>query len=138
MKQFKLTLRTPEKELLDASDITSVKVITETGPIVVYANHADLTGNIRFSTLTAHSDRGEERFMLRRGTIFVDNNKKIVVVLAMAGDPIEHVKFEDAQEYLNFINQKIAEGGKGLTDTQLKYLEEEKLAISEQVKAMKK
>lgn len=138
MQTFNLSIRTPDQEVFVADNITSVNTITESGPITIYAGHADLTGKIPFSTLTAHANNGEEKFMLRRGTIFVDNNKKQVVVLAMAGDALEHVQFEDVEQYLAFINEKIEEGGEGISEMRLKYLEEEKLAISQQLTQMKK
>ncbi len=138
MKTFSLSIRTPEKELFDGKDIESVSVFTEGGPIKVLADHADLTGNIQFSTLTAHSAKGEEKFMVRRGNIFVDNAKKHVTVLAIHGDALEHVSFEDVEDYLKHVDEKIKAGGAGLSDMQLKYLEEEKLAVSQQMAEMKK
>lgn len=137
MKHFHLTIRTPDEKIVESNDVISVDIATETGPTTIYAHHASLTGSILFSRLNVKSKGLEERYLTRRGTIFVDNERNAVTILVVACEKTETIRYEKLEDYLSYI-ENIIDSGEDLSAIKLGYLEKEKLAIKEQVKVMKK
>lgn len=136
-KHFHLTIRTPDEEILDSKEITEVSVDTDLGPMTVFAKHASLTGSILFSTLTVKTKDKEDKYMTRRGTIFVDNEKNHVIILVLSCQKLATITYEKLEEYLGYIENLMA-AGEDLSSVKLTYLEKEKLAISEQIAEVKK
>lgn len=137
MKHFHLTIRTPDQAVLDSKEITEVSISTEMGPITVYAKHASLTGSILFSTLTVKTEGGKEKYLARRGTIFVNHEKNHVSILALSCTKLATTTYEELEEYMGYLEGLIA-SGQDLSNIKLAYLEKEKLAIREQIEEVKK
>lgn len=138
MQTFTLSLRSPEKIILKNEKVQSVLTLTEGGPITLYAHHASLAGAILWSTLQIGQENGhQETYLLRRGTLFFNNAKNAAMILALSCEKMEEANLTSVEEYLAFVKEKLAKG-EGLATIEIKYLKEEKLALTSQVETLKK
>lgn len=133
MAEFKLTIRTPEKEVFSGS-VRSVSFHTEDGQVQVLAHHASYMATVQFSTVKIESEsesRGET--LLVRGGIFnFDHKKNEALLLCQYSEEQSEISYQTAAEYLSFLTEELAKGD--LSEFQVLYLKGEKLAVEKQVK----
>lgn len=132
---FHLTVRTPESEII-AREVNSLKVTTEGGEIEIYPHHASLTGAISISKLFVRAENEEKEYLVKRGITFVSVENNRVQILCFSCQPIQDVEYKSAQEYLQIIEEKL-KAGEDLNELQIKYLENEKIAMVRQLEMLK-
>lgn len=135
-KTFHLSVRTLDSEAI-SRDVTSLKVSTEKGPMVVLPRHASLTGSVPFSRLFVRDDSSEREYLIRNGIIFVSLENNSTQILCYSCQEVKDIEYKSAREYLDFIEAKL-QAGENLNDYQLKYLANEKIAMVQQMKVMGK
>ncbi len=129
---FHLTVRTPEAEILDQENVTSLRLTTEGGEMEIKAQHATTVGTILFSKMIVSTAAGNDEYIVQRGMLFVSQENKTVQVLVYQCKKVEEIEYKSAKEYLDFVEKQIAEGA-DLNDFQMKYLQNEKIAMVKQV-----
>lgn len=129
--KFKFVLKTPEKTLYDG-DVVDIMVRSEGGFLQAMARHADLTASVQFSGVRINHGDGLEEFVVRRGILAFDNANNKASLLVLHGEAKADIDLVTAKEYLDFIEEQIKNGG-NLSDFQLKYLENERLAVEMQL-----
>lgn len=131
-----VTIRSPDKTF-DYSQVESMSVVTEKGPMVIYAKHASLTSTISFSLIHIKHGLKESSFMVRNGFLFINNDQNTVTILASTIDQVAEVTVETIEGYLERIKAQL-DSGEILLPIQYKYLENERLTLKEQLKVIKK
>ena len=131
MKTFKLTVRTPEKEVF-TGDAVSIRLRAEEGQLQLFANHASITASVLFTRVIIDTPDKEEVFIARRGMFAFDNKTNSATLLAFYCEEEEQLDTQTAQDYLKFIEEQIAKG-EDLSQFQLTYLEDERLAVKKQL-----
>lgn len=128
-KTFKLIIRTPEKEIYNGK-IESCALTTETGDMVIYADHAELLGNIIYSEIKiTHKDHIED-FIVTKGVLHFDTDKNQASIMCFKAYKKDEIDMNAMKDYLKLINQKIEE--KELDDLdsyKYQFLEDEKLVL---------
>lgn len=133
---FRITVRTPEAEVV-SRDVESLSVSTETGEMMILPEHAALGGVISFSPLVLKSGDHEEQYLVQRGVLFFSNERNEAVILCSRCDTREKLDFNSVKEYLRFVEEKLAAGeGDELSAYQYRFLENERLALVQQVEEM--
>lgn len=131
-----LTVRTPEAGIVE-QEVNSLKVMTEGGEIEIYPNHASLTGSILFGKLDVRTDQGEREYLVQRGVLFVSVEKNTVQLLCYSCKEVKDIEYKTAKEYLEFIEDRL-KAGEDLNEYQLQYLENEKIAMVQQMEVLEK
>ena len=134
---FNLTVRTPEQQVLKLDNALSVQLNSETGQMEIMAGHATTVGTILFTTMKVTTPESANDYVVQRGMVFVSQEKKEVQVLAYQCQKIQDVEYKSAKEYLEFVEERL-KAGDDLNDYQLKYLENEKIAMVQQMKKLEK
>ena len=134
-KTFKFTLRSPEKAFVLDEQVQSVYVTTTTGPMMLYAHHASITGCIHFSKIKIRHKDVEDQYMVRNGTVYFDNKLNHAYMLVLNCELMGHVSTEGISAYLKHIEELLAKG-ESLNDIQIKFLKNEKIAMQEEIKAV--
>lgn len=131
--KFKLVIQTPEKPVFDG-EARSIALTLEGGRVVVMANHASMVGTVKFTsaTVVTGSDEETERFIVRQGVLNFDNASNTCRLMAYYCEKESEVSIEDAKEYLEFIESELAKGS-DLSEFQIEYLENEKIAVNKQL-----
>ncbi|MBI4231881.1 hypothetical protein HY605_01500 [Candidatus Peregrinibacteria bacterium] len=132
---FKLTIRTPYEEAYSA-EVNSVYLSTEGGDMQAYENHASVTATVLFSPVVIEEDGKEEHFMVRNGIFLFDNDKNEALILAGSCEKTSQISYQTVEEYAKFIDQQLAEG-KDLSEFQILYLKNEKVAVEAQMEVVK-
>lgn len=132
---FKLTIRTPYEESY-CKEINSVYLSTEDGDMQAFENHASVTASILFSPVVIEEDSKEEHFMVRNGIFLFDNDKNEALILAGSCEKTSEISYQTVEEYAKFITKQLEEG-KDLSDFQILYLKNEKVAVEEQMEVIK-
>lgn len=103
----------------------------------LFAHHASLTATIAFSPIKIEEEgTKEELFFVRRGLFLFDNKANTATLLALTGEKRSEISHQTAKEYFEFLEQQLREGH-DLSEYQILYLEGEKLAVEQQIKAIK-
>ncbi|MBP6084761.1 hypothetical protein KA517_00790 [Candidatus Gracilibacteria bacterium] len=137
MKQISLvTIRTPD-QTLSFQDVDCINLVTEDGPLVVYAKHASLTAKISFSVVRVKHGNLEEGFMVRNGLLFINNDQNSVTLLAYTLDQVTEVSIETIEAYLARVKDQLA-GSVPLLPIQFRYLENERLTLTQQLTILRK
>lgn len=137
MKQISLvTIRTPD-QTLSFQDVDCINLVTEDGPLVVYAKHASLTAKISFSVVRVKHGNLEEGFMIRNGLLFINNDQNSVTLLAYTLDQVTEVSIETIEAYLARVKDQLA-GEVSLLPIQFRYLENERLTLIQQLNILRK
>jgi len=135
-KTLHLTVRTPEAEIV-SKEVNSIKVNTEGGEIEIYPHHASLTGSIIFGKLEVRAEKDEQEYVIQQGIIFVSVENNTVQILCLSCKEFQDIEFKTAKKYLEFVEEKLQEGA-DLNDYQIKYLENEKIAMVKQIEMIDK
>lgn len=134
-KTFQLSVRTPEAEIVSQA-VESVKVSTENGPMVIYPHHASLSGTIPFSRLFVRAEKGETEYLVKNGVIFISVETNETRILCYSCQETKDIEYQSAAEYLAYVEEQL-KAGANLNDFQIKFLENEKIAMVKQMKGMK-
>lgn len=130
---FTLTIRTPEGDVFGGK-ATSVSLSTEGGDMQCFAGHASVTASVGFSPVVVEFEGGTESYLARNGMFLFHNKSNKAVLLALHAEAQSEVSEKTVQEYMEWINEKLA-SGESLSDFQLQWLEGEKLAVQKQLNA---
>lgn len=137
MKQISLvTIRTPD-QTLSFQDVDCINLVTEDGPLVVYAKHASLTAKISFSVVRVKHGNLEEGFMIRNGLLFINNDQNSVTLLAYTLDQVTEISIETIEAYLARVKDQLA-ASVPLLPIQFRYLENERLTLTQQLTILRK
>lgn len=128
MSSLNVTLRTPLKTLFDG-EADSVRLKTDLGRMEILPNHATLVGSILYSKVSIQHGGTEELFVVRQGSVSVDEEGN-VAVLVMDADKEEELSVESMEEYLRLIVEQL-ENPDALNGYQQKFLEEQRQALQE-------
>lgn len=127
--KFKLTIETPEGNLLDTTEVESISFRSEDGDIQVFSLHASLMTTIKYSRVRVVIDSNTTETYFCRSAIFNFNNANNQGKLVAEYCKHEkEVTKESVEDYLKYINQLLEEG-KDLSQVQLVYLKDEQFAV---------
>ncbi|MBI5755271.1 F0F1 ATP synthase subunit epsilon [Candidatus Peregrinibacteria bacterium] len=135
-RTFRLTIRTPDENIFD-EEVISVRLISERGTMTILAKHASLTASVLFSPIYIKTEKGEEEFMARRGILYISNEENKAVLLCLTVEQKLEMSYITAEEYLKFIENKLARG-ENVSEYQLIHLKTEKMAVEKQVEEYRK
>ena len=136
MKEFHLTIRTPERDVFKGK-VESLAFDSEGGHLEVLAQHASLSTTVLFTPVRVF-DPGDNRditFLARNGLFSFDNQKNEALLLCMYCEEQSEVSHQTVQDYLKFLTEELKKGE--LSDFQILFLEGEKLAVEKQMKLVK-
>lgn len=133
---FKLTIRTPYEEIFNG-EVKSLYISTEDGDMQAFENHASVTASLAFSPIIVEKESKEENYIARNGIFLFDNDNNEALILTASCEKKSEVSYQTVAEYAKFIEQQLAEG-KDLSDFQILYLKNEKVAVEEQMESMDK
>lgn len=131
---FKLTIRTPNEDIF-SGEINSVTYTAEDGDMQVFENHASLTATIAFSPIVVEVEDREENFLGRNGLFLFDNETNSALMLLNYCERKSEVTYQSAKEYVDFITKQLEEG-KDLSEFQMTYLNNEKIAVEQQMEEL--
>lgn len=129
MANLHVTLRTPTKVLFDG-EAQALRLKTDLGRMEVLPDHATLVGTILYSKVYVHQGDTEQRFVIRQGSVSVDE-KNNATVLAYEAHKEDELSVENMQDYLTYVAKQLEEGG--LNEYQVKFLEERRKALQEEM-----
>lgn len=128
---FKLTIRTPYETTFEG-EVKSLYLSAEDGDMQVFENHASITASIAFSPVVIEEEGKDENFLARSGMFLFDNDKNEALMLVATCEKKSEVNYQTVKEYAKFIDEQLA-AGKDLSDFQVLYLKNEKVAVEEQM-----
>lgn len=132
---FKLIIRTPYEEAY-VGNAESIYLSTEDGDMQAFENHASVTASILFSPVVIEEEGKEEHFMVRNGLFLFDNDKNEAIILAAHCEKTSEISYKTVEDYAKFIEEQL-EAGKDLSDFQILYLKNEKIAVEQQMEIIK-
>ncbi len=137
MKPISLvTIRTPD-QTISFTDVDYINLVTEDGPLVIYAKHASLTAKVLFSVVKVKHGTVEEGFMVRNGLLFVNNDQNSVTLLAYTLDQVTEISVETIEAYLTRVKDQLA-SNMSLLPIQYRYLENERITLVQQLTILRK
>lgn len=131
MSTFKLTIRTPEKEVF-SGEVNSFSFNAEDGRVQILPHHAHYTTTLLYSPLKLQMEDGMVEYSARSGMFTFDHVKNEALLLCLSCEETSETSYKTAQEYLEFLRAELAKGD--LSDYEVKYLQGERLAVEKQVK----
>lgn len=129
---FTFTLHTPEKTCFEGEAFVVSLATEDGGEMEILAHHASLTGAVRFSPVKIKKENKEETFIVRNGIIAFDNAGNRGALLAYHCEKRSEISLKTAQEYLEFLNARLAKH-ESLNAFQVHHLEGERIAVEEQI-----
>lgn len=129
MANLHVTLRTPTSVLFDG-EAQALRLKTDLGRMEVLPDHATLVGTILYSKVYVHHGDTEEKFVIRQGSVSVDE-KNNATVLAYEAHKEAELSVENMNDYLEYIAKQLEEGG--LNDYQVQFLEKRRAALQEEL-----
>lgn len=129
---FTFAIHTPERNCFEGEAFTVSLSTEDGGEMEILAHHASITGAVRFSPVKIKEENKEETFIVRNGIISFDNAANHGVLLAYHCEKRSEISLKTAQEYLAFINDRLAKH-ESLNAFQVHHLEGEKIAVEEQI-----
>ncbi|PIR55407.1 hypothetical protein COU74_01220 [Candidatus Peregrinibacteria bacterium CG10_big_fil_rev_8_21_14_0_10_36_19] len=133
---FKLTIRTPYEDVF-SGEAESIYLTTEDGDMQIFENHASITASLSFSPVVVEITGKDEHYLARNGLFLFDNEKNEAVLLTLYCELKSEVSYQTVEEYAKFIQEQLEEG-KDLSDFQILFLKDEKVAVEEQLNEIKK
>jgi len=133
---FKLTIRTPYEDVF-SGDAESIYLTTEDGDMQVFEHHASITASLSFSPVVVEIPNKDEHYLVRNGLFLFDNEKNEAILLTLYCELKSEVSYQTVEEYSKFIEKQLEEG-KDLSDFQILFLKDEKVAVEEQLNEIKK
>ncbi len=131
--KFRLIIRTPEDEVIDR-EVESVYLTTETGDMMLLPEHAAFSGAITYSPIILRDQTHEEEYISRRGVVFFSNIKNECHILCQQAELKDRVDYDGLQVYLALVEEHIAKGD-NLSDIHMRFLQDQKLALVQEIEA---
>lgn len=126
MQAFQLTIQTPT-ELLFEGAVDSLRIQTDLGRMEVLPDHATIVGTVLYSKVYAKHDGVEEKFVVRHGSVSVDEKGKSTV-LALEAQKLEEMSVKSMEEYLHYLNE-LLQNPDELNDYQKQFLDEQRQSL---------
>jgi F0F1-type ATP synthase epsilon subunit len=130
MKKLFLTIRTPLETTFE-NDIKELKIDTDAGRMVILPGHAPLTSTVTFSKIVVVTDGGSTEYFVKRGTLSVSLASQTIDLMCMTCEEVKEVSLQTIDEYIDLIQEKLA-NKESLTEYQIQYLQDEKIAFEKQ------
>lgn len=134
MSDLHVSLRTPTGVLFDGK-AEGLRLKTDLGRMEVLPDHATLVGTILYSKVYIRHGSSEERFVIRQGSVSV-NEKGEAKIFANQAQKEEEISIENMRDYLTYLAEQLAGGG--LNDYQMQFLEEQRKALQEGIEEQEK
>ena len=137
MKNFTLTIRTPDREIYSGK-VDYVKLVTDLGLIKILPGHADMVATVTYTPVQFHDDENREfSYIVKRGLARISLATKSMELMVF--DAFETAEADEVsiKEYLEFLENELKKGN-DLSDFKIKYLTEEKIVIEKQLNAKSK
>ncbi len=131
---FKLTIRTPQEDVY-SGEAKSLTLAGEDGEMQILEDHASLTATVHFTPIIVEEENGEEHFLGRNGIFLFNNEENSAILLINYCEKTSEISMQTVEEYAKFIEDQLAQG-KDLSQFQILYLKNERIAVEEQIKAM--
>ena len=131
--KFRLIIRTPEQEVIDR-EVESVYLTTETGDLMFLPGHAAFSGSISYSPIIFKDHEHEEAYVGSRGVVFFSNTRNECYVLCQQVDLKDRVDYDGLKVYLKLVEEHIARGD-SLSDIHMRFLQDQKLALVQEIEA---
>jgi len=132
---FRLVIRTPEQEVVDRQ-VESVYLTTEIGDMMILPDYSAFAGTITFSPIILKDNNKEEGFIARNGVILFSYEKNEAHILCQRLDLKDRVDYDGLHSYLKLVEDQLARGEE-LSEIHMKFLEDQKLALVEEIEAKK-
>jgi F0F1-type ATP synthase epsilon subunit len=136
MKTFSLHIRTPLDTAFEGQ-VSKFHLDTDAGRIVILPGHAPLTSTVTFSKAKIISPSGEKVIFIKRGTLSVSLKTQSVDLMCINCEEQEDISIQTIEDYLKMIEDKLNQK-ESLSDYQIKYLRDEKVAFEKQKQSIKK
>ena len=134
--KFKFTIRIPEEEVV-SKEVESVYIATELGDMMLLPEHASFSGVVSFSPVILQDGEHEERYIAKRGVLFFSNSHNSATLLVSMCTSKESLDYDGLKGYLAMIEEKLESGDlSSLSDFHMKFLENERVAVVQQMEDM--
>ncbi len=134
---FNLIIRTPDVDIYSGA-VHSLRFESEgRGTMQVLAHHATITTTLKFSPVRVEMENGKQNYIARNGLFMFNNDTNSALLLVLHCEEREKIDHKTAEEYLAFINERLAKG-QSLSEFQVVYLQGEKVAVEQQLQMVKK
>lgn len=134
---FKLTIRTPQEDIY-TGQAASLTLASEDGEMQILEDHASITASLNFTPIIVVEESGNEEHYLARNGIFLFNNEENSgILLVNYCEKTSEISMQTIEEYSKFLDEQLAQG-KDLSQFQVLYLKNEKVAVEEQMETMEK
>ncbi len=131
MNLFQLEIQTPLQSVF-SGEVAKVHMRSDGGDMELMAKHADLTTSISFSPLVVQHGELTEIFILRNAIACFDNRANKLTILALYAQLDKQVDVSGSQDILLQIKDMLKNPEK-LNQYQIKYLENQKIALEKQL-----
>jgi F0F1-type ATP synthase epsilon subunit len=131
MNLFQLEIQTPLQSVF-SGEVAKVHMRSDGGDMELMAKHADLTTSISFSPLVVQHGELTEIFILRNAIACFDNRANKLTILALYAQLDKQVDVSGSQDMLLQIKDMLKNPEK-LNQYQIKYLENQKIALEKQL-----
>lgn len=136
MKTFSLHIRTPLDTAFEGQ-VSEFHLDTDAGRIVILPGHAPLTSTVTFSKAKIVSPTGEKDVFIKRGTLSVSLKTKSADLMCINCEEQKDVSIQTIEDYLKMIEEKL-NNSESLSNYQIKYLKDEKVAFEKQKQSVEK
>lgn len=128
MAEFQLTIQTPIETLFEGT-VDSLRIKTDLGRMEVLPDHATIVGMILYSKVFARHSGQEEKFIIRHGSVSVDE-KGNTTVLALEAHKEAEMTVKTMEEYLQYLGEQLKNPDQ-FNDYQKQFLEEQRDALQQ-------
>lgn len=128
---FELSIRTPYEDIFKG-EVESLSFAAEDGEMQIFENHASVTASVSFTHIILDLSGKEDTYLGRNGIFLFDNENNTATLLLGYCAKQSEVSVQTAKEYVEFLTKKI-EQGEDLSEFQLVYLNNEKIALEQQI-----
>jgi len=133
---FRLTIRTPQEDIYKG-EVKSLTLASEDGEMQILDDHASLTATINFTPIILEQENGEEHFLARNGIFLLNNEENSGILLVNYCEKTSEISMQTIEEYSKFLDEQLAQG-KDLSQFQILYLKNEKIAVEQQIETIEK
>lgn len=131
MNSFKLQIQTPLATVFDG-EVNSFSIKSDGGALQFLSKHADLTSSVSFSPAIIQSGDTTDVIVIRNAVVAFDNKSNSLNVLALYAEHEKQIDASDSESQLQQIRDML-QNPETLNDYQLKYLENQKIALEKQL-----
>ena len=128
MAEFQLTIQTPIETLFEGT-VDSLRIKTDLGRMEVLPDNATIVGMILYSKVFARHSGQEEKFIIRHGSVSVDE-KGNTTVLALEAHKEAEMTVKTMEEYLQYLGEQLKNPDQ-FNDYQKQFLEEQRDALQQ-------